>query len=150
VSFGPQQPTALTACVGCTALVPAEAGIAEQHRFIIGEVVQQVLISLDEGLLLLRVQLARHGFRLAMFHAKPVQQRDQAGSALIRDAAFLLDPGTNRARRPRQRLGDPGFQLVLLHATQAACTAFVAETGQSLDPVFFIQAMPCANRVVVD
>ena len=57
--------------------------IAEQHRFIIGEVVQQILIGLDEGRLLLRIQLARHGFRLAMLHAKPVQQRDQAGSALI-------------------------------------------------------------------
>ena len=64
--------------------------IAEQHRFIIGEVVQQIRIGLDEGRLLLRIQLARHVFRLAMLHAKPVQQRDQAGSARLGIALTLI------------------------------------------------------------
>ena len=44
-----------------------------------------------------------------MLHAQTVQQRDQAGPAQVFDAAFLLDPGADLARRPRQRRGDPGF-----------------------------------------
>ena len=114
--------------------------IGEQHRFISVQVVQQVLIRLDEGRLLLRVQLARHRLRLAMLHAKAVQQRDQARPALIFDAAFLLDPGANLARRPRQCLADPGFQFVLLLAAQTAGAALVAEARQALDPIFLIQA----------
>jgi len=49
-----------------------------------------------------------------MLHAQPMQQRDQPGPALIGDTALFLDPGANLAGRPRQRLGDPGLQLVLL------------------------------------
>jgi hypothetical protein len=57
-----------------------------------------------------------------MFHAKAVQQRDQARPALVLDAAFRLDPGADLACRSRQRLGDPGLQLVLLRFAQAAGT----------------------------
>jgi len=49
-----------------------------------------------------------------------MQQRDQSGPALILNGAFPLDPGADLARRPRQRLGDPGFQLVLLFGVEAA------------------------------
>src|SRR3954470_21352272 len=84
-----------------------------------------------------------------MLHAKAVQQRDQARPALILDAALFFDPSTNFTRRPRQRLGDPGLQSVLLLVTQAACAALVTEARQALDPVLAVQAMPRADGVVV-
>ena len=65
------------------------------------------------------------------------------------DAEFLLDPGANFAGRPRQRLGDPGFQLLLLLVAQAALAALVAEARQPLDTLFLIQTVPSADRVVV-
>ena len=84
-----------------------------------------------------------------MLHAKPVQQRDQPRPTLILNPAFLLDPGANLARRPRQRLANPGFQLVLLCLAQPARTALVAEARQALDAFLLIQPMPGADRVVV-
>ena len=106
--------------------------IAEQHRFIVGQMVQQILIRLDKGRLPGRIEPARHRFRFAVVHARPMQQGDQARAALIGDAAFLLDPGANLARRARQRLGDPGFQPVWLRLAQPARAALVAEAGQPL------------------
>jgi hypothetical protein len=73
-----------------------------------------------------------------MLHAKPMQQRDQPRPAMILDAAFLLDPGADRARCPWQRLGDPGFQFVLLFVAQAARAALVAEACQALEPVLLM------------
>src|SRR3954451_24226677 len=93
---------------------------------------QQPIVCRDEAGLLVRVELAGNRLRLAMLHAKPVQQRDQARPALVGDAALRLDPGANFTRRPRQRLGDPGFQPVLLRLAQAARAAFVAEARQTL------------------
>jgi hypothetical protein len=84
--------------------------ITKQHRFIIANVVQQVLVTLDESSLLVRVQLGGHRFWLAMLHVQPVQQGDQPRPALIGDAAFCLDPGANLAGCPRQRFGDPGLR----------------------------------------
>jgi hypothetical protein len=49
---------------------------------------------------------------------QPMQQRDQARPALIGDAASV-DPGANLAGCPRQRLGDPGLQFVLLRIAPA-------------------------------
>ena len=123
--------------------------VGKQHRLVSVQMVQQIFIGRDECRLLLRVELARHRFRLAMLHAKAVQQRDQAGPTLIRDATFLLDPGANLARRPRQRPADPDFQLVLLLAAQATRAALVAEARQTLDPLLLVQPMPGADRVVV-
>ena len=80
--------------------------VSKDHRFIGLKLVQQIFIRRDKRRLLLRVELARHRFRLAMLHAKAVQQRDQAGPTLIRDAAFLLDPGADLARRPWQCLAE--------------------------------------------
>ncbi len=78
-----------------------------------------------------------------------MQQSDQARPALVLDAALLLDPGADLARRSRQRLGDPGCQLALLRFAQATGAAFVAEACQALDPVFLIQPIPGADRIVV-
>jgi hypothetical protein len=36
----------------------------------------------------------------SLFHAKPVHKRDQARPALIRNTAFLLDPGAKHDPRP--------------------------------------------------
>ena len=116
--------------------------IQEQHRLVRVQMVQQVLVLLDEGRLLLGIELARYRLWLAMLHAEAVQQGNQAGAALIRNAAFLLDPGADLTGRPRQRLSDPRLQLVLLFNAQAAGTSFVAEAGQTLDPVFLIQLSP--------
>src|SRR6195952_3727778 len=104
----------------------------------------------DERNLLLRIQLARHRFRLAMLHPKPMQQRDQARAALIDDAERLLDPGTNRAGRSRQRLGDPCFQLLLLQITQPASAAVVAEAHQAIETVLLIKSIPGADWVIVE
>src|SRR5271166_2188202 len=109
-----------------------------------------LLISLDEGCLLLRVQLARHRLRLAMLHAKAMQQCDQARPALVCDAALPFDPGANLARRSRQGFADPGLQFVLLLVRQPAGAALVAEARQALDPIFLIQPEPGPDRVVVD
>ena len=101
VSFGAQHPTGRTACVGCTASPNSTASSSPM-------LVQEIFILLDKSRLLVRVQLGRHRFRLAMLHAQTMQQRDQARPALVGDAAFGLDPGANLAGCPRQRLGDPG------------------------------------------
>src|SRR6202044_1027745 len=86
---------------------------------------------------------------LAMLHAQPVQQRDQPRPALIGDTALGLDPGTNFAGCPRQRLGDPALQLGLLRIAQAARTAIIVETHQAFDALVLIQPMPGAHGVVV-
>ena len=123
--------------------------VGEQHRFIGVQMVQQVLIRVDESVLLLRIELTRHRFRLAVLHAQPVQQSDQARLALVIDAALLLDQGADIARCSRQSLGDPGCQLALLRFAQATGAAFVAEACQALDLVFLIQLILGADRIVV-
>jgi len=65
------------------------------------------------------------------------------------NAEFRLDPGANLARRPRQRLTDPGLQRPLLFFAQPANAALVAEARQTLEPFFLIQPIPGADRVVV-
>ena len=85
-----------------------------------------------------------------MDHAQTMQQRDQARAAFVGDLEFLLDIGADFARRTRQRLSDPGFQLVLLFDAQTAGTAFVAKSGKPFDPVFFIQTKPGADCIVVN
>src|SRR5271166_4340914 len=123
--------------------------IAEQDRFIITDVFQQVIVTLDKSSLLVGVQLGRHRFRLAMLHLQPMQQCDQAGSALIGDAAFRLDPGADLTGCPRQRLGDPTLQLVLLRIAQAARAAVMAKARQAFDALVLIQPIPSADGVVV-
>ena len=73
-----------------------------------------------------------------MFHAQTVQQGDQARAALIGDAAFGLDPDANLAGCPRQRLGDPGLQFVLLRIAQAEGAAVITKTRQALDALVLV------------
>ena len=56
----------------------------------------------------------------------------------------------NLAGRPRQRLGDPGFELLLLLVGQAALVALVAEARQPLDTLFLIQTVPGADLLQQD
>src|ERR1700677_4759120 len=85
-----------------------------------------------------------------MLHPQPMQQRDQTTPALVGDAAFGLDPGADLAGCPRQRLGDPTLQLVLLRIAQAARAAAETKARQTLDAVFLIQSIPRADGVVVE
>ncbi len=87
--------------------------------------VQQVFIGIDKGFLLHGVQLARDRLRLAVLHAEAVQQRDQPGAALVFNAELPGDPGANLIRAPRQGLGDPGFQPLLLLIAQPTGTALI-------------------------
>jgi hypothetical protein len=73
-------------------------GIRKDNSLIGFKRVQQIFICLDECRLLLGIELARYRLRFAMLHTQPVQQRDQAGAALVFDAKLRRDPGTNRAR----------------------------------------------------
>ena len=52
-------------------------GIGKQHGFIIAERVEQIVISLDKGLLLRGIELARDHLGLAIFQLQPRQQLDQ-------------------------------------------------------------------------
>jgi hypothetical protein len=124
--------------------------IGKDHRFIGGKVVQLVFILLDEGRLFRRVQLARDRCRLAVFHAKSVQQCDQPGPGLVFNTALARDPRANRTGRAWQSCGDPGYQLVLLLHSQPAAAAFMAEARETLDPIFLIQLIPGPDRVLVE
>jgi hypothetical protein len=84
-----------------------------------------------------------------MLHVQPVQQRDQSRATLVNDGAFFFDPGANCRRRPRQCLGDPGLQLVLLLDVQPARAAFIAKARRPIDAVFPLLAMPGADAIVV-
>src|SRR5262249_60908190 len=92
----------------------SDAPHRQTNRLVVPEMVQQLFVGLDEGRLLLRIELARHCLWFAMFHPKPVQQSNQAAAALILDAEFALDPRADLERRPRQPLTDPPLQLLLL------------------------------------
>ncbi len=69
-SFGAQQPTG-------PHRVRWTYRVDEQHRLIVAQMIQRVLMSLDGRRLLRRIELARHGIWLVVFHAEPAQQRDQ-------------------------------------------------------------------------
>src|SRR3984885_12851231 len=84
-----------------------------------------------------------------MLHPQPMQQCDQATPALVGDAAFALDPGADLTRRPRQSLGDPTLQLVLLRIAQATRAAAETKARQALDAFVLVQAIPRADGVIV-
>ena len=72
-----------------------------------------MLVCLDECRLFRRVQLARPLSACGVpCRGGAAEQSARTGSGI--DAAFSCDPRTDRAGRAWQRLGDPGFQLVLL------------------------------------
>src|SRR5271163_2790903 len=78
-----------------------------------------------------------------------MQQRDQPRTAFVNEAKFLFDPGTDLARRARQRGGDKGFQGLFLHGTQKACAAAYVKTREPLDAALLKQLVLAADRVVV-
>src|ERR1700684_3267364 len=78
-----------------------------------------------------------------------MQQRDQSRTAFVNEAKFLFDPGTDLARRARQRRADECFQCVFLRGAQKARVSAHVKTGQALDPTLFKQFEPAADRVVV-
>src|SRR5258708_18855938 len=157
MSFGPQQPTGRTACVGWTASANSTASSASmwfsRSSYALIKAACFSGSSLRDTAFGLRCSIPRLAIPAApppepwASLAKPVQQRDQPRPALILNTSFLLDPGADCARRPRQRLGDPGFQLRLLLAAQAARAAFVTEPGTSLEPIFVHKTRPGTNRV---
>src|SRR5271169_6073778 len=78
-----------------------------------------------------------------------MQQRDQPRTAFVNEAKFLFAPGTDLARRARQRGGDKGFQGLFLHGTQKARAAAYVKTREPLDAALLKQLVPAADRVVV-
>src|SRR5271157_1428402 len=108
-----------------------------------------LLIVLDEGLLLVLVELGRNDIRLVIFEPQAMQQRDQPRTAFVNEAKFLFDPGTDLARRARQRRADESFQSVFLRGTQKTGAAAHVEAGQPLDPALLKQFVPATDRVVV-
>ena len=78
--------------------------IHEGRGLIGSHVVQQGLVGGDEGGLSRRVQPARDGLRLAVFHAKAMQQHDQARPGQVVDAECRSDPGADLTGRARQGL----------------------------------------------
>jgi hypothetical protein len=124
--------------------------IGKQHRFVRLHPVEQRLIGRNEGGLLGRIKLARHRLRPAMLHAKPMQQRHQAGAAVVDDAQLALDPATHLARRARQGFADPGAQLILLRRAQTRRAAARTEPGQAVDAVLFVEPIPGTDGVIVE
>jgi hypothetical protein len=67
--------------------------------------------------LLIFVELGRNDIRLVIFEPQAMQQRAQSRTAFVNEAKFLFDPGTDLARRARQRRADVSFQSVFLRGT---------------------------------
>src|ERR1019366_688425 len=76
--------------------------------------IQKLLIALDKISLLVFVELARNDIRLVIFEPQAMQQGDQSRTAFVNQAEFLLDPGTDVARRGWQRRADEDFQSLYL------------------------------------
>src|ERR1700680_3548747 len=112
-------------------------GVHEQHGLVVAQGIQELVMALDESLLLRYVELARNDIRLVIFEPQAMQQRDQSRTAFVNEAKFLFDPGTDLARRPRQRRADKSFQSVFLHGAQKAHASAHVKTGEALDPTLF-------------
>ena len=72
-------------------------GVGEQHGFVVGQGIQE-LLARDESLLLLFVELARDNVRLVVLETQAMQQCDQSRAAFVDEAEFLLDPGADLPR----------------------------------------------------
>ena len=94
-------------------------------------------------------ELAGNQFGLAVVEAEPVQQRDQAGMAVL-DAIHAGDPCPDRPRAARQVRAHPLEQGGFLFATQPAMAATDVEDHQPGQAMLFIELVPGANRVVVN
>ena len=61
-----------------------------------------------------------------------MQQRNQPRMAFVNEAKFLFDPGTDLARRARQRRADESFQSVFLRGSQKTGAAAHVEAGSTI------------------
>jgi hypothetical protein len=122
--------------------------IDEGDRLVWAHRVEQVLVSVDEGLLPGVVETARHGFRLAIEKAQAVQQGDQPRAAVARPKG-PLQKGPDPSDAVRTMGVDPLAQRFFLFAAEAAAASFVAEALQRRHAAALVGPMPIANRVVV-
>ena len=88
--------------------------VREQHGFVVGQGIQEIIVALDECLLLLFVEFARDDVRLVILQPQTMQKRNQSRTAFVNEAEFLFDKGADLARRARQRRADKGLQCVFL------------------------------------
>src|SRR5271156_6633343 len=123
--------------------------VREQHRLVVAQGIQQLFIALNESLLLAFIELARNDIRLVIFQAQPMQQRDQSRTAFVNEAEFPLDPGTDLARRARQRRADKHLQCIFLRGAQKTRATADVKTAYALDAALLKQLVPAADRVVV-
>jgi hypothetical protein len=124
-------------------------GVRKNHRLIRAKRIQQLLVSVDEPLLLARIQAAAHRFGLFVFKAEPMQQRDQSRAALVGDAENLLDEHTHLPRRTRQGLRDISAQLFFLRLGKMAGAASGLEAPKAFDASLIVGIAPTPDRVVV-
>src|SRR5450759_453632 len=103
--------------------------VHEQHGFVVRQGIQEIIVSLNERLLLVFVELARNDTRLVILQPQTMQERDQSRAAFINEPEFLLDPGADLTCRTRQRRTYPRLQIVLLLHTQIACAPTHIEAG---------------------
>ena len=123
--------------------------VREQHGFVVGQGIQEIIVALDECLLLLFVEFARDDVRLVILQPQTMQKRNQSRTAFVNEAEFLFDKGADLARRARQRRADKGLQCVFLLGAQKARAPAHVEAGQALDPTLLKQFEPATDRVVV-
>src|SRR5664279_1437478 len=123
--------------------------VNEQHSFIVRQGIQEIIVALNERLLLHYVELARNDIRLVIFQSQTMQQRDQPRAAFINETEFRLDPGPDLAGRTRQSRSNPDLQFFLLLAVHLASTATGLKTSQPFKAILDKQAVPPADRVVI-
>src|SRR5664280_1962606 len=121
----------------------------QQHGFVVGQGIQEIIVALDESLLLLFVEFARDDVRLVILQPQTMQKCNQSRAAFINESEFLLDPGSDLASRTRQRRADPSLQIALLLHTQIACAPAHIEAGNAFEPALLEQLVPAADRVVI-
>ena len=122
--------------------------IDEDDRLVGAHRVEQVLVSIDEGLLFGVVEAARHRLRLAIVKAQTMQQGNQTRAAVAQPEC-PLHPGSDLSNAAGTMGVDPIAQSDFLLVGEAAAAAFVAEALQPLDAASLIGPIPIANRVVV-
>ena len=76
--------------------------VREQHGFVVGQGIQEIIVALDECLLLFFVEFARDDVRLVILQPQTMQKRNQSRTAFVNEAEFLFDKGADLARRARQ------------------------------------------------
>src|ERR1035437_1187357 len=123
--------------------------VNEQHSFIVRQGIQEIIVALNERLLLHYVELARNDIRLVIFQSQTMQQRDQPRAAFINETEFRLDPGPDLAGRTRQSRSNPDLQFCLLLAVHLASAATGLKTSQPFKAILDKQAVPPADRVVI-